>query len=210
MADIDLAAIVGRAVRHQQDFGAALAQGLADAEIAPDVLAHRNAEAHAADRHRSGHLAHVEDALLVELAVIGQIHLVAAGNQLAAIEHGGRVEALAVLRARIADDHRRAAVGCVRRQRFHSLQAGFQEGRLQHQILRRIAGDEQLGEQHQIRAVARSVGPGLARPGEIAGNVAHRRVELRDGDADGVGPGAIGLGCLGLGHEFGVTPTLSA
>jgi hypothetical protein len=71
----------------------------------------------------------------------------------------------------------------------HRLFAGFQEGRLQHQVFRRITGDEQLGEQHQVRAVARRVGPRLARLGEIAGDIADSRVELRDGDADGAGRG---------------------
>ena len=45
MAHVDLAAIIGRAVRHQQDFGAAFGQRLADAELAPDILADRDADA---------------------------------------------------------------------------------------------------------------------------------------------------------------------
>ena len=45
LAHVDLAAIVGRAIRHQQDFGAAFGQRLADAELAPDVLADRDADA---------------------------------------------------------------------------------------------------------------------------------------------------------------------
>jgi hypothetical protein len=172
----------------------------------PDVLAHRNADAHAADRHRSGHLADVKHAFLVEFTVIGQIHLVAAGHQPAAIEHGDRVEPLLAIGARIADDYRRATVGGLGRKNLDRLQAGLQEGGFQHQVLGRITGDEQFGEQHHIRPVAGGVGPGLACLGEIASDIADSRVELGDGDADDVGL----RGGFGLGHELGVTPTRSA
>ena len=57
---------------------------------------------------------------------------------------------------------------------------------LLHQVLRRIAGDEQLGEQHEVGALAGRIGARLARLGEIAGDVADDRVELRDGDAQDV------------------------
>ena len=67
------------------------------------------------------------------------------------------------------------------------LLAGREEGRLQHQVLRRIAGEEKLGEQHEVGALAGGIRPRLARLGEIAGNVADRRVELGDGDAQDVG-----------------------
>ena len=40
---------------------------------------------------------------------------------------------------------------------------------MQHQVLRRIAGDEQLGEEHEVGALARRIGARLARLGEIAG-----------------------------------------
>ena len=50
MADIDLAAIIGRAVRNEQHLRAAFGQRLADVGIPPDVLADRYADAH---RHGS-------------------------------------------------------------------------------------------------------------------------------------------------------------
>ena len=37
---------------------------------------------------RAGHLAHMEHPFLVEFAVIGQVDLVAAGDQPALVEHG--------------------------------------------------------------------------------------------------------------------------
>jgi hypothetical protein len=76
----------------------------------PDVLADRNAQADAAEIHRTGHRALVEDALFVELTVIRQIHLVAHGNHLAAIEHGDGIEAPRLILPRKADDDAGATV----------------------------------------------------------------------------------------------------
>ena len=72
--------------------------------------------------------------------------------------------------------------------------AGGEKRRLQHQVFRRIAGDEELGEEHQVGALAGGVRPRLARLGEIAGNVADGRIELGDGDAQDVGSGLSGHG----------------
>ena len=85
----------------------------------------------------------------------------------------------------------RAAVGRIGGQRLGRPLAGAQEGRLVDQVLRRIAGEEQLGEQHEVGALARGIGPRLARLGEIAGDVADDRVELGNGDAQDVGAGFL-------------------
>ena len=86
LAHVDLAAVVGRAVRHEQDLRAAFGQRLADAEIAPDVLADRDAEPHAAEIDRPRHVrAGLEHALLVELAIVRQVDLEALGDDLAAV-----------------------------------------------------------------------------------------------------------------------------
>ena len=69
---------------------------------------------------------------------------------------------------RRADDDARTAIGGIGDQRLGRPLAGAQEGRLVDQILRRIAGDEQLGEQHEVGALARRIGARLARLGEIA------------------------------------------
>ncbi|MNE21525.1 hypothetical protein D3C80_1146920 [compost metagenome] len=45
ITDIEFAAIIGRTVRHEQDFRTALGQRLADAHVVPDFLADRNADA---------------------------------------------------------------------------------------------------------------------------------------------------------------------
>ena len=192
MADIDLAAIVGRAVRHQQDLGAAFGQRLADAELAPDVLADRNAEPHAAEIDRPRHVrTGLEDALLVELAIVRQIDLVALGDDLAAIGDDDGIVGAALALQRRADDDARAAVGGIGGKVLRPPARRRQEGRLQHQVLRRIAGDEQLGVEHQVGALAGGIRPRLARLGEIAGDVADSRIELGDGDAQDVGSGFL-------------------
>src|SRR5690606_37014731 len=45
ITDSQLAAIIGRTVRHEQDFRTTLGQRLADAHVVPDFLADRNADA---------------------------------------------------------------------------------------------------------------------------------------------------------------------
>ena len=71
---IALERIEGRTVRHQQHLGAGLAQAFDRIET-PDVFADGHADAHAANVEGAGHGAGLEDALLVEDAVIGQIDL---------------------------------------------------------------------------------------------------------------------------------------
>jgi hypothetical protein len=124
VADVDLAAIIGRTVRHQQHFRAAFGQRLADAEIAPDILADRNAEPDAAKIDRARHRTLVENALLVELAVIGQVDLVALGGHLAAVEHHHRIVPLVAARQRHAHDDARPAIGGFGGQLLHRLLAG--------------------------------------------------------------------------------------
>ena len=49
--------------------------------------------------------------------------------------------------------------------------------------IRRIAGDEEFGEEHEIGTVAGGVGARLARFRKVAGNVADGRVQLCNGNA---------------------------
>ena len=131
----------------------------------------------------------LEDALLVELAVVRQVDLVALGDDLAAIGDDDRIVGAAVALQRRADDDARPAIGGVGGEVLDGPLAGRQEGRLQHEVLRRIAGDEKFGEQDQVGALAGGIRPRLARLGEIAGDVADDRVQLGDGDAQHVGRG---------------------
>ena len=97
---------VGRAVRHHEHFGAGLGKTFDDFR-APDVLADRNAEPHAAKVHRARHRPRREHALLVEHAVVRQIDLVAQRRDCAAVEKRKGVVELAVLDPRRADQQGR-------------------------------------------------------------------------------------------------------
>ncbi len=187
MADIDLAAIIGRAIRHEQDFRAAFGERLAYTEIAPDIFADRNADAHAAEIHGSRHRALVEDALLIELAVIRQVDLVAHRNHLAAVEHGDGIVAARLVLARKSDDDARSAIGGVCREAFDRRPASADEGRLQNQIFRWVTGDEKLGHHQEMRALPRRIGARLTHLGKVSGDIAHRGVQLGDGDVEGLG-----------------------
>ncbi len=182
MAHVDLAAVVGRAVRRQEDFGATLREGLADAEIAPYVLAYRYADPHAAKIHRARHLTRIEDALFVKFAVVRQVDLVADGDDPATVENRNGIVPEAGGLPRKADDDARPAICRLRRKLLHRLFAGLQESGLQDEVLRRIAGDEEFGQKQQIGAFARRRRPCLACLCNVAGNVSDRRIELCHGD----------------------------
>ena len=82
---------------------------------------------------------------------------------------------------------RGTAVGGLARERLDGGAARRLEGRLEHQVLGRIAGDEQLGIDHEIGALPRRGGAGAACLLGIAGDITDGRVELRDGDREAVG-----------------------
>ena len=70
------------------------------------------------------------------------------------VEQRDGVVELAVLDPGQADQHRRAAVGGLARERLAGGAAGLLERRLQHQVLGRIAGEEQFRRQHEVGAEA--------------------------------------------------------
>ena len=192
---LDHAAAEGRAVRDQQDLAAGLSDTLDDF-LAPDVLADRNAQADmVAEDDRAGQRAGLEHALLVEDAVIGQVDLEAHRLDQAAIEQRIGVVELAVLEPGQSDEHGRAAIGGLAGEVLAGLAAGILEGRLQHQILRRIGREEEFGEHHELGAAGSRLaagGPNLLR---IAGDVADDRVELGERQAEGRLGHALDVAC---------------
>ena len=110
-----LADLIGRAVRDDKNFGAGLGEAFGDVGE-PDVFADRYAETNIAKRQRAGQRARVEDALLVEGAVVGQQMLARDRRDASAVEQRGDIEQLAVLCERQADEQRRAAVAGRRRE----------------------------------------------------------------------------------------------
>ena len=105
----------------------------------------------------------------------------------AAVQQRAGVVELAVLDPGRADQHRRTAVGGLARQLFDRGAAGRLKCRLQHQVFRRIAGNEQFGQHHQIGAVGPRLRAGGARLGGVARDVADRRVQLGQRNRELVG-----------------------
>ena len=155
--------------------------------VLPDVLADRHADAHAAEADRTRHRADVEHALLVEHAVVGQVDLEAHALHAAGIEQRRRVIELAVLGPDGADQHAGAAVGGVLGDGLDGRAGGRREGRLAHQVLGRIAGDEQLRQHDEVGALGSGLRTRLAQLLGVARKVADRRVELGEGDFERIG-----------------------
>ena len=166
---------IRRAVRHHQQFSAGFGQTLDDF-LTPDVFADRQPQPHAAEIHRPRHRSRREHPLFVEHTVIRQIDLETQRRDVAAVEECHRVVELAAVEPGRADQQRRAAGHGFPGQGLDRRAAGGLECRLEHQVLGRIAGNEQLGENDQIGALGRG---GHASPAHflgIAGDIADSRI----------------------------------
>ena len=118
---------------------------------APDVLADRHAEAHAAEVDRPRHGPGREHALFVEHAVVRQVDLEAHRFDLAVIDQHDGVVDVSVLGPDGAGEDRRAGPELAR-QRLDARPRRGGKRRLEDEIFRRIAGDEQLGEHDEVGA----------------------------------------------------------
>ena len=183
-----LAAPIGRTVRHDEKLGAGLGETFDDL-LAPDVLADRHADAHAAKDDRPRRPPGGKDALFIEDAVIRQIDLEADGFDPALVEQRIGIVAKAVLGPGQADEGGRAAIGGRPRNLFESGAAGFLEGRFQDEILGRIAGEEQFREDDEIGAHRRRLGAGAQDGRRIGGNIADGAADLGESDDEAVGRG---------------------
>ena len=185
-AGVEFVEIIGRAVRHEQHFRTRFLQALHNVRV-PDVFADRHPHTHAANVDRSRQRTLVEDAGLVEHAVIGQTHLVAMSLNLPLIEiEDGIVELVFFLPWR-ADQHGRASVRRLLGKLDDGLPRPALESGTQHKVLGRIAGNEELRKDDQIRARQFSFAAGLDRLFQIALYVAHRGVELGERNTQPVG-----------------------
>ena len=189
LAVVGLAGVERRGVDVHDHLGAGL--GLQDgrADGVPDVLADVHADARAAVPPVDGvdwrRVAGPEVALLVEDAVIGQVHLAVDAGHLAVAGHGGGVvDVLAGLDE--ADDR-----GDPARRLDDAVEGGEvapDELLLEQQVFGRIAGRRQLGEGDKI-------GAGRLRPLDALDGLRGVAVEVADGGID-----------LGERHPKGVHP----
>ena len=60
---------------------------------------------------------------------------------------------------------------------------GFDEGRPQEQVPRRISGERQFREQNQVHTCGHALPVGGQNPRLVAGNIPNRRIELREGQS---------------------------
>ena len=115
---IVLVDLIGAAIGHDHELSAPPRQMLAYA-IDPDIFADRHTDFHTAKIDRIGRRAGLEQAQLVERAVIGQPVFVPHRRDFAAVKQRHAVAQLPALVHRRADEHRRAAR---RRRRGHPIQ----------------------------------------------------------------------------------------
>ena len=197
LANGELVALVRRGVGHEQNFAPRFEDAF-DRVGTPDVLADRNADAHAAKDDRSRRRSGGEDALLVEDAVIGQIDLEPHRLDPPAIEERRGVIELAVLDPGQADQGRRPAVGGVAREFLAGRPAGLLESGLQHQILGRIAREIEFGRKQDVGAKGGGFFPRFAQAVAIARDVADDRGDLGERDDEAVADES--------GHESRLSP----
>lgn len=131
-----------------------------------------------------------EDARLVEDRIIRQMHLVAVAADLAPVEMEDRIVQAALFEPGRADQHGRAAIGGLARKLGGGGHGGTLEGRLQHQIFRRIAGQKQFRKDDQVGAREFGLAAGGHGLFDIARDVAHDGVQLGQRNAELVGHGS--------------------
>ena len=199
-ADGDVESLLGvappvrGAVRGKQQLGPGLGEAL-DYVARPDVVTDRNAQPHAADDDRTRQQAGLEHAPFVEYAAVRQINLETHRRDRAFIEQRIGVMEKAPLHPRQPDENGRPAICGLTRERFARLAAGVLERRLEHEALRRIAGQEKLRQHDKVRAEPRGLGARRPNFGGVAGDAADRRVQLGERDPDGIGSHPAGLLC---------------
>ena len=134
-----------------------------------------------------GSRAGAKDALLVEHAVVRQVDLEPHRFDPSARKQRRGVVERAVLDPWQADQHRRAAVGGLARQRLAGAAAGLLERRLEHEVFGRIAGEIELRRHDEPGAESGGFGARFAQPLQIAVDVADDRGNLRERDDEAIG-----------------------
>ena len=149
----------------------------------PYVLADREAETHALDLEDAGLVPRGEVALLVEHFVVRQVVLARDGHDAAVADHRRGVIALAVVRELRETHHRGDAVD-LRRKGIEFPAAVAVEPFAQEQVFGRIAAQRKFRRQHEVRALVAGPACVVEDTGGVALQVAHRAVDLCEGEHD--------------------------
>jgi len=170
-----LAGVVGRGREVDQHLSAREGQGGGRGTRLPEVLA--DGEAHpqavALEDPRPG--PGLEVASLVEHPVVGQVHLVIDGRHLAVREdRRGVVDVVGA----VGEPHERHDVPDPRGELLQRGARGLQEVGLQQEVLRRVAGERALPEDHELGPLLAGAPGQLRDPARVARDVAHGRVHL--------------------------------
>jgi len=184
-----------RGIQHAKHLGSSLARSLRGF-LEPGVFANQHANAQAFDVHHQRALPGVttrsEIAPFVEDLVVGQFALAVSAQDQSPGKHRGRIEALLHgqrLRPNIAsrselmrmpnDQMQPRAIGQFLRQSSQRVCASGHEGWAQQQVFWRIAGQRQLGRQHQLGTLRVGAARGLRQQPGIASQVSDLCVDLR-------------------------------
>ncbi len=153
--------------------------------VVPEVLADRDAEPLAAERHESRARARLEVAPLVEHVVRRQEALPAERRQPAAREERGdvvvRLPGLLLVRDERADEERRLLHPS--RQVLQDARRSLLERGAVEEVLRRIAADRELGDEEEVGLLLLRARERVEDLRAVPREVAERRVELREREA---------------------------
>ncbi|CAI8195724.1 MAG: Uncharacterised protein [SAR116 cluster bacterium] len=175
---VPLADLERRSIDRHNHLGTGLGKTF-DNIRAPDILADWQSQPPSPDHDRPRHLSGGKIPAIVKDAVGWQPNLVAAGLDLAVIQHKHAVIDLAVTGAGSANNNRRAAIS---RQGGKLVQPGrnfSHEITPQHQIIALIAGQIHFWRNDDLRPACLRLRARFNQPRNIGGDVAHMRVQLR-------------------------------
>ena len=169
--------LIGRAVDGKQEIGAGLTGTRAGLRL-PDVLADRQANAHAADIDNSRRTTLAKIPLLVEDFVVRQEPLAVPGEYLAVAKQDAGVENGIVVVFRNAQQHGDTAH--FGQQTVERLLHRASKAAVKQEVFRRVPAKEQLGKHDQVGTKALDrVAAGIEHLLGVAVDIADKRVFLR-------------------------------
>ena len=177
-----LAGVKRRSVDIHDDLGAGFPLGHNRANGIPDVFADAHAHRSAVDDIHRAFLSPAKIAVFVKHPIVGQVHFAILVQNAAVVDNGGGVGNI-VGNGDAAHNGGNAAGG--RGNARHGGGVVGQKRRLEQQILRRIAGNGQLGKGYQVCVRGPRLVNEIHDAGRIAGNIPDSGVKLGQGQAKG-------------------------